>query len=347
MEVRTGDSDYFTFSAENSRCPLERYGKIGVLMGGPSAEREISLKSGKAVFTALTALGLDALPIDIRTDEVKENIGRITSSKINCAFIALHGRFGEDGQIQGILDILNIAYTGSGALASKLSMDKVSSKQVLEIHGLTVPRYKVVDKFSYNPNWKLYTKLEFPVVVKPANGGSSIGLSIVDSRENLDQAVKAAFNFDQKLIIEEYIPGREVTVGILEEKALAVIEIIPKKRFFDYEAKYSAGMTDYVVPAQIEETVAKNLQSVALYVHKSLGCFGYSRVDIMLGEDNRAYVLELNSIPGLTPTSLLPKAAKSMGIDFAQLCLKMMNTAYAKRKKQNNLHIPRSKKFNT
>lgn len=307
-----------------------QFGRIGVLMGGPSTEREISLKSGKAVYEALKQLRLDVIAVDIKTDNVEENINLIKSHKLNCAFLALHGRFGEDGQIQEILDILRIPYTGSGTLASRLAMDKVASRKIFEVHGLPVPKYKVVDRFSYNTNWKVHNNLALPLVIKPATHGSSIGLSIVDKKEDLDKAVDLAFRFDESILIEEYINGREVTVGILDDTALPVIEIIPKNRFFDYEAKYQVGMTDYVVPAKLEEEITKKIQCIAMSAHKLLGCFGCSRVDMILSKDNTPFVLELNSIPGLTPISLLPKAAKIVGIEFAQLCLKLIKLAYGK-----------------
>lgn len=308
-----------------------KFGKIGILMGGPSSEREISLKSGRAVSEALSGLGLDTAAIDIKTDRKEENISLIKSYKINVAFLALHGRFGEDGQMQEILDMLKIPYTGSGADASRLAMDKIASRNIFHKHGLRVPEYKVEDKSSYCKNPRAKNDLVFPLVVKPVTGGSSIGLSIVDNKEDLDKAIDLAFDYDEKIIIEEYIKGREVTVGILEEKPLPVIEIIPKKRFFDYEAKYHAGVTDYVVPARLGDEVTKGIQERAQAAHKLLGCFGCSRVDMILNEDNAAFVLEVNTIPGLTETSLLPKAAKKAGIGFSQLCLKLIRLAYEKK----------------
>ncbi len=173
-------------------------------------------------------------------------------------------------------------------------------------------------------------QLSFPLVVKPATQGSSIGLSIVDTKDGLAKAVETAFNFDTRIIIEQYIEGREVTVGILDEKALPVIEIVPKKRFFDYEAKYQSGMTDYVVPAKLQEALAKKIQDAGLSAHKLLGCFGCSRVDMILSRENIPVILEVNTIPGFTTTSLLPKAARAVGIEFAQLCLKLIQLAYAK-----------------
>lgn len=307
-----------------------QFGRIGVLMGGPSTEREISLKSGKAVFENLKQLGLDVVALDIRTADPEENIKFLKAHKIDCAFIALHGRFGEDGQVQEILDTLKIPYTGSGKLASRLAMDKIASRRILEVYGLAVPRYKVVHKLSYRSYLKSSNGFIFPAVVKPATHGSSIGLTIIDKKEDLENALETAFNFDEHALIEEYIGGREVTVGILDNRPLPVIEIVPRGRFFDYEAKYTAGLTDYIVPAKLEQSVARKIQSVALRVHQLLGCSGFSRADMILSEKNIPFVLELNTIPGFTRTSLFPKAARVLGIEFGQLCLELIRLAYGK-----------------
>ena len=309
-----------------------RFGRIGVLMGGPSSEREISLKSGHAVFAALSQLGLDVVSIDITTDNIEENVHLINSRNINCAFVALHGRFGEDGQVQKILDDLNLPYTGSGVRASQLAMDKIASRKIFQAKGLAVPGYRILEKATYAPEWKDKFNLTFPLVVKPATHGSSIGLSIIDRKEEVDRAIDLAFSYDDRIIVENYIKGREITVGILDERPLPVIEIVPKKRFFDYEAKYKTGMTDYVVPAQLEEAIARQAQDIALAAHKSLGCFGCSRADMILSNENIPFVLEVNTIPGFTVTSLLPKAAMVVGVDFGQLCLKLVSLAYEKKK---------------
>lgn len=306
------------------------YGRIGVLMGGPSSEREVSLKSGKAVYEALKQAGLNVVGIDIISDKPDDNSRLLKSRKIDCAFLALHGRFGEDGAIQEILETVDIPYTGSGVLSSKLSMDKIASRKVLEVYNLTVPKYKIIDKVSQYDNLDLGACLGLPLVIKPATHGSSIGLSIPEKEEEIVPALDLAFQFDDKVVAEEYISGRELTVGILEDQALPVIEIVPKKRFFDFEAKYQAGFTEYIVPAKLEEKIARLVQSAALKTHKFLGCFGCSRVDIILSRDNIPYILELNSIPGFTPTSLLPKAAKCAGIEFSQLCFKLIQLAYEK-----------------
>lgn len=302
-------------------------------MGGPSTEREVSLKSGKAVYESLRQEALRVTPIDIKTDNTEENTRLIKSYNIDIAFIALHGRFGEDGQVQRLLDTLKIPYTGSAARASSLAMDKAASRKIFRAKGLNVPRYKTEDRASHHTNPKLYhVNVSMPLVVKPSSHGSSIGLSIVDKKQDLDKAVHLAFSFDEKIIIEEYISGREVTVGILGEKPLPVIEIIPKHRFFDYQAKYHAGLTDYVVPARLETKIIRKIQKTALLAHKLLGCWGCSRVDMILSQDNTPFILEVNTIPGLTETSLLPKAAGVTGINFTQLCLRLLRLAYDKDK---------------
>lgn len=304
--------------------------RIGVLMGGPSSERDISFKSGRAVYEALVSLGCDTVALDVKTGHKEENMDLIKSSRIDIAFIALHGRFGEDGQMQEILEALKIPYTGSGISASRLAMDKAASRNIFEGNGLNVPRYKVWEKALFGSNCKIKDSLALPLVVKPASAGSSIGLSIVDKEEGLRDSVSLAFSFDEKIIVEEYIKGREITVGILKEEALPIIEIIPKKGFFDYEAKYHPGFTDYIVPARLESEVAKGIQGAALSAHRLLGCYGCSRVDMILNEENIPFVLEVNTIPGLTETSLLPKAAKKAGIEFPQLCLRLIQLAYDK-----------------
>lgn len=308
----------------------DKLGRVGILMGGPSSEREISLKSGKAVYENLKRFGLDVVSIDIKNDDKQESIRLIKSSQINCAFVALHGHFGEDGQLQKILDTFKIPYTGSGVQASRLAMDKSASRRIFKKHGLNVPNYKVLDKAAYNTHHKIYNHLSLPWVIKPATQGSSIGLSIVDTKEELNNALDLAFRFDKRIIIEEFIKGREITVGILDERVLPTIEIVPKRRFFDYAAKYQPGMTDYIVPAKLDKKVLKTIEKIALSAHKLLGCSGCSRVDMILNQNNIPFILEVNTIPGLTETSLLPKAAKNRGVDFTQLCLKLIQLAYEK-----------------
>jgi len=308
---------------------IKRFGRIGVLMGGPSSEKKISLKSGRAVLAALRGAKIDAVPVIIKGDGFKENASLFKAKGIDCAFIALHGKFGEDGGVQKILDKLKIPYTGSGAHASKMAMDKVASRNIFKKHGLCVPDFKVIHKYKEGEGFR---KSKFPLVVKPALTGSSIGISVVDDYRSLPLAVKLAFKFDDRVIIEQYIKGRELTVGMLENKPLPVIEIIPKHCFFDYQAKYKYGLTDYIVPAKISPKAALKVKRAASLAHKLLGCFGCSRVDVILDNKNRPFILEVNTIPGLTATSLLPKAAKKAGIDFVNLCISLINSAYEKTK---------------
>jgi D-alanine-D-alanine ligase len=241
----------------------------------------------------------------------------------------LHGRFGEDGGMQKVLSKLKIPYTGSGISASKLAMDKVASRNIFKRHGLNVPNFKVITKANYNHS--NMRKLMFPLVVKPALTGSSIGISIVDNFKNIHAAINLAFKFDSRVIIEEYINGRELTVGILEDKALPIVEIIPKHNFFDYQAKYKHGLTDYIVPAKLTPKISLKIKKAGLSAHRLLGCFGCSRVDIILDKNRRPYILEINTIPGFTSTSLLPKAATKAGIDFNNLCIRLIRLAYEKK----------------
>jgi len=301
---------------------MEKMQKVGILLGGFSSEREVSLKSGFAVEKALSSLGYQITLIDF--DDVQELTRKLRAVNVDCIFNALHGRFGEDGGVQKILEEFEIPYTGSGAAASRLAMDKIASRKIFEANHIIVPKYKVFSKITQNSH---SLNLEVPLVVKPAKEGSSIGLSIVDNPEALFIALKDAFAFDEEIVVEEYIQGREITVGILEDNPLPVIEIVPKNKFYDFQAKYTPGMSDYIVPADLPENVTLFAQDTALKAHKLLGCRCFSRVDIMLDCDQRPVVLEVNTIPGFTATSLLPKAAAACGIDFSQLCQMMIHSA--------------------
>ncbi|HNW39244.1 MAG TPA: D-alanine--D-alanine ligase [Candidatus Omnitrophota bacterium] len=311
---------------------IKNFGKIGVLMGGPSSEREISLKSGKAVFSALCASGVDAVAIDITTEDPQENLDLLKQFNLDGVFIALHGRFGEDGAIQSILEELDLPYTASGVEASRLAMDKIGSLKIFSQGGLCVPKSQFLEKTSYLKNRKFINQLGFPLVVKPANHGSSIGLSLIDNADQLPEAMELAFQYDEHIIIQQYLSGKELTVGILGEAALPVIEIVPHSKFYDFAAKYQDHSTQYIVPAVLEKDLAAKIQSAAVKAHKLLGCYGCSRVDFILTEKLLPFILEVNTIPGMTSTSLLPKAAKASGIDFNQLCLKLLELAYEKAK---------------
>jgi len=311
---------------------IKDFGKVGVLMGGPSSEREISLKSGQAVLAALKLSRVDAVAVDITTDDLKQNFDLLKKLNLDCAFIALHGRFGEDGTVQSILESLHLAYTASQVKASRLAMDKIGSLAIFSQGGLCVPKSQFLEKADYCQSKVFNNQLGFPLVVKPANHGSSIGLSLLEEVQQLPAAIELGFKYDDHLIIQQYLSGRELTVGILDDAALPVIEIIPHNKFFDFAAKYQDGLTRYIIPADLNPQVALRVQAAALQAHQLLGCYGCSRVDFILASDGQPYILEVNTIPGMTATSLLPKAAKIMGIDFNQLCLKLLELAYAKTK---------------
>ncbi|OGX51975.1 MAG: hypothetical protein A3G37_01555 [Omnitrophica WOR_2 bacterium RIFCSPLOWO2_12_FULL_46_30] len=309
--------------------------RIGVLMGGTSAEREISLKSGKAVLRALRSCGQDALAIDIKKTDKNYVTDLLLSYDIGLAFLALHGSFGEDGKIQAILDQMRIPYTGSGAFASSLSMDKLSSRRIFRAAGLAVPRYFVLNRKER----RIDSSFAFPLVVKPAACGSSIGLSVIDNPEEFRDAIRLAFKYDSCVLVEEYIKGREMTVGIFKDSPLEAIEIRSRRRFFDYKAKYEQGQTDYIVPAPVPLKTMQLLKDTALKAHTLLGCFFFSRVDIILNNKNIPYVLEVNTIPGFTATSLLPRAALHKGIPFQELVLVIAQAAQDRfLKKSEGLH---------
>ncbi|MDP8260640.1 MAG: D-alanine--D-alanine ligase [Candidatus Gygaella obscura] len=300
--------------------------KIAVLMGGVSSEREISLKSADAVCQALGSLGLSVVRIDIDSKEESDIRTKIKDARSDFVFIALHGGMGEDGSIQAIIESLGIAYTGSGVQASALAMDKLISRKIFKDNGLEVPGYVLIKDRQYDPIGTI-EEFGFPIVVKPVSQGSSVGLHIVDEINSLNSAIQDAFLFDSEVLLEKYIKGRELTVGILNERALTIVEIKPKSRFFDFNAKYGCQQTDYIVPAVLTEKLAEKIKHDALLAHNSLNCRGFSRVDMILDYDGKPIILEVNTIPGLTSTSLLPKAAKSQGIDFPQLCLKIIETS--------------------
>lgn len=299
----------------------QKYGKVGVLAGGPSSEREISLRSGKAVHAALVSKGLDAVILDVGDD--LERVVR--DNKIDVAFIALHGRFGEDGTVQRILESMGIPYTGSGPSASALALDKVASKEAFAKSGIKVPKHTVYEKGAFR--YEEARKLGLPVVVKPHLEGSSIGLSVVRDSGDLEDAANKAMEFSAKVLIEEYISGRELTVGIIEDEPLPVIEIVTKENIYDYKAKYTDPCTQYLVPAPIDDRIKSRAQELARRSHKSLGCRCFSRIDMILDPNGELYVLEANTIPGMTERSLLPKAAQAAGLSFGDLCVKLIDDA--------------------
>ena len=291
--------------------------RIAVLMGGMSSERDISLKTGGAILSALERRGYTATALD-----ADRNIAeRLKAHAIDIAFIALHGAFGEDGAVQGLLELLGIAYTGSGVLASAVSINKVATKKMLAYHGLPTPAFQVV--FSRDGDIEGALKaitMPVPFVVKPPEEGSTIGISIVTQTENIAEAISLAAQYDSELLIEEFVRGRELTAAVLNGEPLPLVEIVAKNGFYDFEAKYhSQGATQYVVAPEIGADLTLQIQKLAVDTYSVLGCSGAARVDFLLPPDGRPCILEINTIPGMTETSLLPKAAAHAGIDFESL----------------------------
>jgi len=294
--------------------------KIGVLLGGMSAEREISLRTGRAIADALRSNGHNVEEIDVGKDICTQ----LDMKNIDVAFIALHGRWGEDGTIQGLLEILGIPYTGSGVTASALAMDKILSKQILLHAGLPTPPFNVVAAPSDTPVRPL------PLVVKPALEGSTLGVSIVHDRNNWRDALNMAFRYDDKVLAETYVEGKEITAAILDGTPLPLIHIEPIEGFYDFTSKYTPGRTLYHVPASLDAAVSQQLQDLAVQAFNTLGCSGCVRVDIILSEETGPMILEVNTIPGMTPTSLVPKAAAAAGMDFAGLAEAILVSASLK-----------------
>lgn len=292
-------------------------------MGGMSAEREVSLKSGRAIAASLDRLGYTTVPIDADSEVAQA----LRAERIEVAFNALHGRYGEDGAIQGMLEVMRIPYTGSGVLASALGMDKIASHDLFQSHGIPVPPYQVLTEGEPLPFRPDRLPFDFPVVVKPAMEGSSVGVTIVSAAGEIDAALKEAFRYGPRILIEKYISGMEVQVGILGSKALGAIEIRPKAKFYDYTAKYVPGMSEHIFPAPLPADVYQKVLDWGLKAHQVLGCTGYSRVDLRVDPQRRPYVLEVNTLPGMTETSLLPEIARGVGIDFDALVERILETA--------------------
>ena len=316
---------------------------VVVLMGGISPEREISLRSGNAVARALKEAGFNVTCIDVKDEKIEE----LDRMDIDVAFIALHGYFGEDGGVQQLLELKGIPYTGSGINASRLAMDKLATKKCFIEAGIKTPDYITVTEFQeLQEIQREISKLGLPVVLKPTRNGSSIGISIIKSINDLQIGLEKAFEFGYELLVEKYIKGRELTVGIMDDKPLPIIEIKPAVEFFNYEAKYKDDRTKYLI---VEKTLSEqkntvgdssrtigflspatynNAQELAINAQKILGCKGFSRVDMLLDDRDNLYLLEINTIPGFTEKSLLPKAAKAAGMSFPSLCEKIVDLAF-------------------
>jgi len=293
--------------------------RIGVLCGGLSTERAISLKSGVAVHRALLARGHDARLIDVGPDLPE----RLRDAGIQVAWIALHGRFGEDGCVQGLLEILGLPYTGSGVLASAVCMDKAATKRALR----NTPDIVLADDVVLRRGEPI-PELVLPAVVKPAVGGSTVGIARVSDSDQARRAIRAALDLDPTVVVERFVSGPEITVAVLDGAALPVVGIVPDHGFFDFEAKYTKGRTRYDVPAQVPAQVAERAQRAAVAAYRELGCTGLARADFIVRDDGVPVFLEINTLPGMTPTSLSPMAASLVGIDFGELCERVLASAH-------------------
>jgi D-alanine-D-alanine ligase len=297
--------------------------KIAVLMGGPGSEREVSLATARGVSKALRSLGAEVLDVDVRDQRFH------LPDDVDLAFLTIHGTFGEDGSLQKILEDRGIPYTGDGVEESRTAFDKIRSKEKFRAHGVTTPLWEVI-RPGQRPT------IPLPIVVKPPREGSTVGVIIVKSEGELDLAIAEAAKYDRELLVEEFIAGRELTVGILGDQALPILEIIPKGGFYDFTNKYpflnpqAGGGAEHVCPAKIDQKKTKEIQELALRAHRSLGLQIYSRVDVLLPEDGAATVLELNTIPGMTEASLLPEAADAAGISYVDLCRRIIELSRAR-----------------
>jgi D-alanine-D-alanine ligase len=301
--------------------------RIAVLKGGPGSEREVSLATGAGAAKALRSLGAEVAEVDVRD----ETFDLPNDSEI--AFITVHGTFGEDGQLQQILEDRGVAYTGEDAAGSRLAFDKIPSKKKFRAGGVRTPDWEII-RVGQPPT------LQLPFVIKPPRQGSTVGIQIVRHEEQLARAMAEAAQYDEELLVEEFIAGRELTIGILGDLALPILEIIPKSGFYDFNDKYpflnprGGGGAEHVCPAEIAESLTNEIQQLALRAHRSLGLKVYSRVDIILSTENKPFVLELNTIPGMTEVSLLPDAAAVAGISYPQLCAHIIELSLAARPKK-------------
>lgn len=299
--------------------------RIAVLMGGMSAEREVSLKSGAAVHQALLNRGYNAVAVDVGRDLAEV----LKTEAVEVAFVALHGRYGEDGCVQGLLELMRIPYTGSGVLASALAMHKLYSKQTFAASGILTAPFRCYRRTDAVKLAELPFGL--PVVVKPVQEGSSVGVSIVKQESELQAALELAFCHDEEVLVEQFVKGQEVQVGIIDDQAVGAIEIVPKNEFYDFEAKYTDGMAEHIFPARLDEQAYQQALQTGVAAHRALGCSSYSRVDLLVTPAAECYVLEVNTLPGMTALSLLPEIAmKGAGLCFEELVERIIKTAALK-----------------
>ena len=298
----------------------QKYGKVAVLMGGDSGERDISLKSGNAVLTALLKKNIDAHAIDVNENIFEE----LKRNNFDRAFIALHGRGGEDGAMQGGLEVIKLPYTGSGVMASSICMDKLMTKNIWGGVGIQSPKYVALNEdVSFQ---EVESNLGLPFVVKPSLEGSSLGIHKVSNQSEYLSAIKDAHKFHGKLMAEQWVNGKEYTVGILDNAALPAIRLETPNTFYDYDAKYQSNTTQYIIPCGLSESDQSNLQRLSLKAFQATGASGWGRVDVMIDENNQIWFLEVNTVPGMTDHSLVPMAANEIGIDFESLVVKILDT---------------------
>ncbi|HYH43324.1 MAG TPA: D-alanine--D-alanine ligase [Burkholderiales bacterium] len=301
---------------------MSAFGKVAVLLGGRSAEREVSLRSGGMVLAALQRRGVDAHAFDPK----EQGLEQLIAQRFDRVFIALHGRFGEDGTVQGALEYLGLPYTGSGVMASALAMDKWRTKLLWQSAGVPTPPYESLTADSDFPG--VASRLGLPLMVKPAREGSSIGMSKVTTLEKVQAAYELATQYDEVVIAERFIEGVEVTAAILDGEALPLIRLETPRVFYDYEAKYFADDTRYICPSGLPEAQERRIQAEAVRAFKLVGCSGWGRIDIMIDAGGEPYLLEVNTIPGMTDHSLVPMAARARGIEFDALCVRILETAH-------------------
>jgi D-alanine-D-alanine ligase len=302
--------------------------RVGVIMGGSSGEREVSLRSGAAVAEALEARGHDVVRIALGDGFGPEIAATLRRARIEVAFLALHGRLGEDGCVQGLLELARIPYTGSSVLASALAMDKLKAKEMFRLHNVPTPPYYTVHADGGLDDLEgIHGSFGFPAVVKPRGEGSSLGVTKVDAMAGLGAALERAFEYDETAIIERFVAGTEINVGILDGQVLGAIEIAPRGGLYDYEAKYTPGMTEYFMPARLPQARYRGVLNLAERAARALGCTGAVRVDLLVTSGENEYVLEVNTLPGMTQTSLLPKIAAGAGYEFGALCEAMLDGA--------------------
>jgi D-alanine-D-alanine ligase len=291
-----------------------------VLLGGLSSEREVSLRTGEAVIQALRERGHTVTPIYVDRDVDVA----LRQEQIDVAFICLHGRLGEDGCVQGLLELQGIPYTGSDVMASALAMHKGKAKELFRLHNLPTPAYYTLTAGELDDLPGVHGDFGFPCVVKPIREGSSVGVAICQSLDELGPAVERALCFDDEVLVERFIAGKEVSVAIVDNRALGACEIAPRAGFYDYQNKYTRGATDYFVPPRLSPERYRGVLAQAVRAHMALGCAGATRVDMMVSDSGNEFILEVNTVPGLTPTSLLPKIADAAGISFGELCEQML-----------------------